>query len=618
MRTLPISLIALFIVSLFFGSMSNAVAALHLDDLFRTDRVVKVEINVETDDWDTLRSQSREFFEALGPERRLGPVKRPYSYVEADVVIDGVKLDRVGIRKKGFLGSQSSSRPSLKIKLDFTDKDLEIDGLNVLTLNNNSQDPGILNQYLGYRAFRNADVPASRCSLVHVTVNGENLGIYSHVESIKKPMLEREFGDDSGVLYEGTIVDFHTGWELGFERKFGKDKKGRKKIAELIELVNQEDEEGSGDWEEQFGKLVDLSSFYTFWGMESLLGHWDGYAGNSNNYFFYLNPKTDRFHFIPWGADALFVEKGKFDRDPKTPISVRTLGLLTNRLYRSDSCRKRYEVELRRLLAEFWNEDELIAELKRANELIAPYVNDEQKRPERKRRRGPAPQGKDGLKDRSLSGHRIQRFIETRRERLLEEIADGMPEWNQPPREPIIVDGSQFGGKKKWSKGGKEILEAARSGKVETIENLVAKGVSINEKDRMGTTPLGLAVLFNHSKAVQKLIQLGADPNLRGPDGSVAVQGAAFFGLEDSLKALIEGGADLNMRNAEGLTALDIAAAPWNEEIEEMMKFVGGMFKMELDTDKIQLRRPELVAYLKSKGGKLSGELVEPKPALRE
>ena len=181
--------------------MSNAVAALHLDDLFRTDRVVKVEINVETDDWDTLRSQSREFFEALGPERRLGPVKRPYSYVEADVVIDGVKLDRVGIRKKGFLGSQSSSRPSLKIKLDFTDKDLEIDGLNVLTLNNNSQDPGILNQYLGYRAFRNADVPASRCSLVHVTVNGENLGIYSHVESIKKPMLEREFGDDSGVLY---------------------------------------------------------------------------------------------------------------------------------------------------------------------------------------------------------------------------------------------------------------------------------------------------------------------------------------------------------------------------------------------------------------------------------
>jgi hypothetical protein len=98
----------------------------------------------------------------------------------------------------------------------------------------------------------------------------------------------------------------------------------------------------------------------------------------------------------------------------------------------------------------------------------------------------------------------IKRLIETRRERLLSEIADGMPDWNQPPREPVIVDGTKFGGKKKWSKGGKAILDAARLGKVEVVEKLVAKGVSVDERDLMGTTPLGLAVLFDHSKAVQK------------------------------------------------------------------------------------------------------------------
>jgi len=577
--------------------MADAKAALHLDDLFRTDRVVKVEINVETDDWNTLRRQSREFFVALGPDRRLGPVKSPYSYVKANVEIDGVKFDGVRIRKKGFLGSQSTSRPSLKIKLDYTDKDVGIDGLNVLTLNNNSQDKGILNQYLGYRVFRDAGVPTSRCSLVQVTVNGKNLGIYSHVESIKKPMIEREFGDDSGVLYEGTIVDFHTGWERGFERKFGKDKKGRKKIAELIELVNQKEGEGSDDWEAQIGKLVDLPSFYTFWVMETLLGHWDGYAGNSNNYFFYLNPKTDRFHFVPWGADALFVEKGKFDKDPSAPISVRTIGLLSNRLYQSSSIRERYEDELRRLLAEVWDEDALVAELKRASELIAPFVNEEQIHF-------------------AGRGKRIQRFVETRRERLLSEIADGMPDWNQKPREPIIVDGTKFGGKKKWSKGGKEILDAARFGKVEEIEKWVAKGVSVNEKDLMGTTPLGLAVLFEHPKAVQKLIQLGADPNQRGPDGSVAVHGATFFGLEESLRALVESGADLNIKDAQGQTALDMATTPLNEETEEIMKFVGGMLKMELDTEKIRSRRPELVAYLKSRGAKFARELVGPESTL--
>ena len=55
--------------------------------------------------------------------------------------------------------------------------------------------------------------------------------------------------------------------------------------------------------EEAIGQLVDLDSFYTFWVMEGLLGLWDGYSGDENNFFFYLNPETDKFHFIPWGAD---------------------------------------------------------------------------------------------------------------------------------------------------------------------------------------------------------------------------------------------------------------------------------------------------------------------------
>ena len=58
--------------------------------------------------------------------------------------------------------------------------------------------------------------------------------------------------------------------------------------------------------EAAIGKLVDLDSFYTFWAMEGLLGFWDGYSGNRNNFFIYLNPDTEKFHFIPWGADSLF------------------------------------------------------------------------------------------------------------------------------------------------------------------------------------------------------------------------------------------------------------------------------------------------------------------------
>ena len=36
-----------------------------------------------------------------------------------------------------------------------------------------------------------------------------------------------------------------------------------------------------------------------------LVGHWDGYAGDRNNYHFYREPDGP-FVFIPWGTDDTF------------------------------------------------------------------------------------------------------------------------------------------------------------------------------------------------------------------------------------------------------------------------------------------------------------------------
>ena len=159
--------------------------ALKLDDLFPRDRLVEVNIEVKDEDWDTLRYQSRNFFEALQPKRQFEEVESPYTYVEASVTIDGVHFPRVGIRKKGFIGSQSSSRPSLKIKLNHIDKKNEIDGLSMLTFNNNQQDNSQMSQFMGYALFNAAGSPASRCALAKITVNGKNLGVYAHVESVR-------------------------------------------------------------------------------------------------------------------------------------------------------------------------------------------------------------------------------------------------------------------------------------------------------------------------------------------------------------------------------------------------------------------------------------------------
>ena len=385
------------------------------DELFPADRVLDVQITVAEKDWDKIRHQSRNFVSALHESRKVKPIDGPYEYVNADVTIDGVKFEKVGLRKKGFIGSQSSSRPSLKIKLNHTDKEQAIGGLTNLTMNNNKQDGSIVSQYMGYAVFNQAGSPAPRCAFAKVTVNGKNLGIYSHVESVRKPLLARGFGNDAGTLYEGTVVDFYEDWEGSLEHKRGDDKPGREKIRQLIQLLESEDVS-----EEAIGRLVDLDSFYRYWAIEGLLGFWDGYSGNANNFFIYLNPKTDRFHFMPWGADALFRKRGMLNFNFRAPISVKTKGRVAYRLYQLPEGRERYRKALHGLLKEHWGEDKLLAECDRIEALIKPHLNREQYR---------FTQSLDGTRD----------FIEARRGDLMKETGDSMPAWRKEPKAPPVI-----------------------------------------------------------------------------------------------------------------------------------------------------------------------------------
>ena len=41
-----------------------------------------------------------------------------YEYRRAEIRIDGTVIAQVGVRKKGFIGSVVSTRPSLKVKFD--------------------------------------------------------------------------------------------------------------------------------------------------------------------------------------------------------------------------------------------------------------------------------------------------------------------------------------------------------------------------------------------------------------------------------------------------------------------------------------------------------------------
>jgi len=383
--------------------------------LFAADRLIEVRITMAPEDWEKLRHEHHDLLAVLGPERLERPEPKPYRTYRAEVAIDGAVLKEVGVRKRGFLGSSSFHRPSLGLRFNEFDKAGRFAGLRRMSLNNNLQDASQIHQALAYRVFALAGVPAPRCNFAVVSVNGKSLGLYSHVEAVEDEFLERHFRDQSGNLYEGRLSDFRVDWLQTFERKNHKTKPGREDLAAVARALEARDAELLT----RLGPVLDLDAYLTFWAVESLIGHWDSYSNNGNNFFVYRAPATGKFQFIPWGADSAFG-----DRDPftpvKTPDSVKARSLLPYRLYQLPETRERYRERLRAVLKTAWNERELLAEVDRWEKLLKPRLE------------ASARQFQGGLA-------KVRQFIRDRRAVLEKELAGAAPAWPLPPRNSICL-----------------------------------------------------------------------------------------------------------------------------------------------------------------------------------
>jgi spore coat protein CotH len=332
------------------------------DTLFDPGHLMLVEVTMDPEDWQALRISHRETgenFEQI--------VEKPYEYYPATVSIDGENIGVVGIRKKGFFGSVVSTRPSLKLKMDYREDDKTYAGLDRLTFNNNNQDPTRAQTFLVYQFMNDAGVKSPRSHLARIVLNGEDLGIYTHVESVRKPFVKRLFGSSKGDLWEGYAGDF-TESEYGrIVHKWGKDDAGES-LKKLYDLLQSPDPIPLAALEE----LLDLDAFITLWASEVLIGHWDGYAGNRNNFYIFRPKESGLFYFTPWGPDSAFWDPGPFIRVP-VPKSIKARGYLCERLWELPEVRERYRKEMQRLLDDVWDEKKLLAQLQQVRTLTKPY-----------------------------------------------------------------------------------------------------------------------------------------------------------------------------------------------------------------------------------------------------
>jgi len=388
------------------------------DLLFDTAKILEVNIEMTAEDWEFVRNDTRDLSGMSGENCFSEPFFSTYTYKSAEVIVEGVKFENVGVRKKGFVGSVSSVKPGLKVKFDKFVEGKELFGKERLTLNNNSSDPSYMKQCVAYDIFRKAGLAAPRCNFAKVTVNGEYMGLYTNVEAVKKRFLKRHFSDNDGNLYEGVECDFREGWTGTFEPKTSSTDTEKKDIDELTEILKLPDEELI----DSLSNLVDLEAFYKFWALETILGHRDGYTNDGTNFFIYNNPENGKFYFIPWGVDKVFFASGKKD------ASVHATTILPRRLYNMAEGQTKYLEAMSSILSTVWNENSLKSEIDRIEELIGGVAADE---PDHS-----VNGGKSGIviKDFSEALSEVRAFVEKRRQQI-QEIIDNPPVWEEPLKE---------------------------------------------------------------------------------------------------------------------------------------------------------------------------------------
>jgi CotH kinase protein len=263
----------------------------------------------------------------------------------------------------------------------------------------------LIKQCLGYQLFADAGIASPRCNYAQVVVNGEDLGVFSNIESVRAPVLARTFDDDDGSLWEGTLSDFRHGWTDTFDHKDGDDQ--RAPLDELADVLETTPDAGLLAALEP---LVDVDAFLTFWAMEALIGHWDGYAGNTNNYFVYHDPDSGQLYFLPWGIDGTFHNGNPFGEELPTVVSAN--GMLAHRLYQLPDLREQYVARVKELLDTVWHEPDLVAEIDRMESLIvyAAYPG--------------------GFPEHAVYIEYLRQYVEERSGIVYGELYEGIPEWD--------------------------------------------------------------------------------------------------------------------------------------------------------------------------------------------
>jgi spore coat protein CotH len=242
------------------------------------------------------------------------------------------QLNNIGIKLSGntsFVLPETSDDAYVQANftLDFDEfvDEQTLSGISALKLKRFYNDSTFAREPLSNQIMQNFNVWTTHSSTytkLSITIGDRGTryyGVYRMNESVNRhEYLDKRFGldNDGGFLWQGNHKNFGKAhfskitesWdgvgdfdEASFEYK-GKGKKYDEGYAQLVDFAKNVTQLEGAEFETYTDKHINMALFLKGLAAESVLGHWDGFWGNGNNYFVYFD-ESAVMHFIPYDTD---------------------------------------------------------------------------------------------------------------------------------------------------------------------------------------------------------------------------------------------------------------------------------------------------------------------------
>lgn len=299
----------------------------HAEELYRTTNVWLVHLAFTREHWQGLKPKTiPPMTNFILPDGRwllrnpeghrsglLGVLGQEYDWSHADCEFGQLSFTNVAVRVKGNVSSLWDKRP-FKLDLNKFRRGQKLGGLDELTFDNLAFDYSCINEALAYEVCRDAGVPAPRTAYAWLSVSvtpqwgRKPFGLYLMEEAVDAAFVAERFGSRKTPLFKPSTYKlfeymgndwsaYAPSYDLKTEATAGQCQR----VIELARLVSSASDQEFAARVEAF---LDLDEFARFLAVQVLLPNFDCILSTGQNYYLYLDPRSNKFGFIPWDLDA--------------------------------------------------------------------------------------------------------------------------------------------------------------------------------------------------------------------------------------------------------------------------------------------------------------------------